>query len=172
MKRNNRITDTITSTPAIRKGSFRSVLPMSGRSMERSMSLASPTVPMIAPSPPMVLMTPLASDRYSPGIVSGMSATTGPRPDCLNTFSMNRMMIRRASPFAAAKGIEAKKSAESGNVTRMKGILRPIGVLVRSEIAATMGIRKRAKMLSRVITAPMTLFKEMKSRRNIGTYAS
>jgi hypothetical protein len=43
----------------------------------------------------------------------------------------------------------------------MYGILLPIFVLVRSERAETMGMRKIAKILSRVMIVPMTPFERM-----------
>ena len=130
------------------------------------------TVPTIAAMPPIVLMTPFASDRYAPGIVSGMSATTGPRAACFAEFSRNSTTMSTTSVVPAAKGIAPKNTAESGSVTRMYGIRRPIRVLVLSDMCDTIGMRKSANMLSSVMMRPTSEFRSRKSRRKTGTYAS
>ena len=85
----------------------------------------SASVAMMPAAAPAMLMTPLASERNSPGMISGMRATTGPRAPCLNTLSATMSAMRAARELAAAKGRAAKRIALSGRVTRMKGILPP-----------------------------------------------
>ena len=154
------------------------MLPMIGRSMSMFMSGASATVPTIAAMPPIMLITPFASDRYSPGMVSGMSATTGPRAACFTAFRRKSTVISAARPAPAANGMAPKKTAESGSVTRMYGMRRPILVRVRSERWEKTGIRKSAKMLSIVMMNPTSPLRcrspraARRSSRKIGTKLS
>ncbi len=103
-KTKTRIVAKITSNPATGKGNRSLVAPRSGKMVSTSIRRANPIVPMMAAIPPMVLITPFASDRYSPGIVSGIKATTGPRADCLNTLRKKTVTISADRLIAAAYG--------------------------------------------------------------------
>ena len=54
----------------------------------------------------------------------------------------------------------------------MKGMRLPIFVLVLSDQSDTSGIRKMARMLSRVMTPPIIQFFWMNLPRKMGTYVS
>ena len=137
-KANTSMVAITTRIPAMGKGRRYFVLPMRGRLRSRPMRRARPSVLMMAPRAPMVLMTPFASERYSPGMVSGIRATTGPRTDCLKMFRPKTMMSieRRAldatwgsvislaaseviRAWGTAKGMREKQIADRGRSTTM-----------------------------------------------------
>ena len=137
-----------------------------------SISLASPMVPSIVAIPPIVFMTPLASDLRSPGTISGMRATTGPLTDCLHRLKQKTSAISSTREERAENGMSAKSSAESGSSVTMNGILLPMRVDTLSLSAEESGMRKIARMLSNVMIRPMRPALSMNFPRKIGIYVS
>ncbi len=92
---------------------------------------------MIAPTPPMKLMMPLACERYCEGVISGIKATTGVRHRAM----LSSKVLVQATNMGrkAASGIKPKARAPMGAPTRMKGMRRPMGVRKRSDQAPTGG---------------------------------
>ena len=125
---------------------------------------------MIAPTPPMKLMTPLACERFSEGVMSGISATTGVRQSAMLS---SRVLVQATnSGSTAASGIIPKANAERGAPIRMNGSRRPSLVRSRSDQAPTGGWMKSAAMLSSVMKKPThTADSPNFCERKIGTKA-
>jgi len=88
---------------------------------------------MIAPTPPIKLMTPLACDRKREGVMSGIKATTGVRH---NAMLMRSVLVQRTKRGRMDTiGIRPKAIAAIGAPIKMKGIRLPIGVRNRSDNA-------------------------------------
>jgi hypothetical protein len=119
-----------------------------------------------------MLITPLASLRYSLGTVSGISATIGPRADCLKRLKPTTAMTNASREVVPAYGNRANPRALRGSSTITKGILRPRRVRVLSLQAVTSGMSIRAMMLSMVINAPISPREATKPSRKTGTYVS
>ncbi len=79
---------------------------------------------------------------------------------------------RVARELAAAKGRAANRRALKGMVARMKGILRPILVLVLSDQTETRGMSRRAKTLSMAIIALRAAIESKYFFRKMGTKLS
>ena len=140
-----------------------------GSLMYTSIRRARATVPRMVAIPPIVLMTPLASLLRSPGTMSGMRATTGPRTACLERLKQKTSAIRSQREESAEKGIRPKSTAAIGSSVTMKGMRRPILVSTRSDRALKIGIRKIASTLSKVMMRPTIVLLSMKFLRKIGT---
>ena len=117
---------------------------------------------------PGIEMYTSASERRSPGTMSGMSATTGPLTDCLDRLNRKTSATSSHSDESAAKGIRPKRTAAMGSRMTMNGILRPIGVSNLSLKADVTGMRKMARMLSNVMIMPIKLLLSMYFARKIG----
>src|SRR3990172_4435914 len=92
---------------------------------------------MIVPMPPMKLIMPLACERNSDGVISGMSATTGVRH---NAALRSKVLVQATNKGStAAIGINPNARALIGAPIIMKEIQRPNGERSLSDQAPTGG---------------------------------
>ncbi|MPM09804.1 hypothetical protein SDC9_56127 [bioreactor metagenome] len=168
-KKKSRMTASNTSSDEMGNARISFVGPRPGKLMGISIKRAKPTVPTMVAMPPMVLMTPFASLRRSPGIISGMRATTGPLTACLNRLSTKTRTMSSQRLKRAEMGIRPKATAVTGRQMTMNGILRPILVWVLSLIALNTGMRNMANILSKVMMEPIKAFDSTNRARKIGT---
>ena len=91
----------------------------------------------IVPMPPMKLMIPLACERKTEGVISGMSAITG----VLHNAALNNNVLVQAtnSGSTAGNGINPNATAVIGAPTNKNGMRRPSGVRNLSDHAPTGG---------------------------------
>ena len=109
----------------------------------------------MVPIPPIKLIMPLACERFSDGVMSGMRATTGVRQMAI--LRMSVLVQATKSGRMPAIGMRPKATAPTGAPTRMNGRRRPILVRRRSDQAPTGGWMNRAAILSSVMKKPIQI---------------
>jgi len=113
-------------------------------------------------------MIPLAWERYSEGVTSGMSATTGVRQNAIAKIVVT--VQAKNSGKALASGTNPKAMAAIGAPIRIKGKRLPKRVRNRSDQAPTAGWMNSAAMLSKDMKKPVATESNAKRFSNrIGT---
>lgn len=102
----------------------------------------------------MRLMIPLAKDRLSGGVWSGINEITGPRYECMAVVKRISVIINVHSTVAE-NGMAKNVRAAMGSATIMNGSRRPNGELTLSDQAPMTGINSSPMRLSVPIKRPM-----------------